>query len=92
MIRELLFTLKRRLFGAFYWVGPEVEMGVCDDCVSQGKPKRVVPLRRLMETDNLYLCRDHWDACRDLIDAKIQDEMKPFLRAATTRSACKGDE
>jgi hypothetical protein len=79
------FQFKRRFFGDYYWVGPPVEVGVCDDCASQTKlpyeGQKKVPVRRLIDCDNLYLCRDHWERVRTHPDPEVSGDLKPFLRS-----------
>ncbi len=81
-----LFNFKRKLFGEYYWVGPETEIGVCDDCASKNKvgyeKQLKVPVRRLIEEDNLYLCKSHWEQIRNNPDPEIRMNVPPFIRVA----------
>lgn len=85
-IKHLVFRLKRKIYGEFYWVGPATEIGVCDDCATERevgyKLQRKVPVRRLDAMDNIYLCKTHWENLRKHPDLEVQMELEPFLRSS----------
>ena len=76
---NLLFKLKQRLFGKYYWVGPESEIGVCDNCAFE-KNFTKVPIRRIDKHDNIYLCKQHYEELRNHWNSEIRMDLPPFLR------------
>lgn len=80
-IRHLIFKLKRRIFGEYYWVGPETEIGICDECAIPNVHhtlQKKLPVRRLIPEDNIYLCINHWESARNNPGCL---PLEPFLRS-----------
>jgi hypothetical protein len=64
-------------------IGPHAEIGVCDQCAVDSNFSKK-PVRRLIPTDNIYLCLTHWEDARDTIEEGLEEnqlDLLPFIRA-----------
>lgn len=83
IINNLLYKIKQKIYGKKFWLGPEVEIGICDDCVVEDlhhSKQKKFPVRRVVDWDNLYLCKTHWEKLRNNPDPEIKMNLEPFLR------------
>lgn len=79
-IKNFVFKVKRKIYGEYFWVGPESEVGICYDCATKELDKRKKPVRRIDPKDNYYLCKDHWEELRTCEDEEERMDVPPFLR------------